>query len=1817
MDPALQEYIKLEVSGSELEAIVKLADAAIVPPGVKVVSRFGDIATCRLSVANIPEVWASEAVLSLKAPRYVSSEPLSTSKENASDSEFRPTRAHKQDYTGRGVAVGIVDWGFDFTHPNFIKPDTGETRFLAIWDQTAPLHPSAKKYGYGHIYSHAEINSALRTDRPFDTLGYRPGKADIDGQGTHGTHVTDIAAGNGSIGEAGMAPQAYLIGVHLSAGNVDGLANLGDSVRILEAIDFIEKVAGKMPLVINLSVGKHGGSHQGNSLVEQGFDNFVLAKSGRAIVNSAGNYYGADTHASGRVLPGGQVGLRWEVDENDHTPNELEVWYAGRDILSCTLRGPKGTTQICIVGLGKKNDIIYQGKVVGRVYHRAKEPNTGNNHINIFLYRQAPKGQWELTLEGMDVVDGRYHAWIERDSGCSHCQSRFHPDDVDRNYTTGSICNGFYTITTGAYDYYSPDWRTAPFSSAGPTADGRQKPNLLAPGVRIRAARSVGTKDTRSAGLLTDKSGTSMAAPHVTGAIALLFEAAEQPLTIDQTRNALLTSLRQAPLSSIVEGDYQRGIGILDIENLLNPYVKNRVKTHFPESETNSTMEATYSSTEQATTQNDFRLVISSNAMLRQGRPNFVSTGRKLERYIIVKVIGTEVQNGKTYVEVEIPPLAGATGPSQHMGWTLATNLESNDAATINWMTVKSELVRISNREYTAWNVPNATFETNSHNFPEQQAYWSVVGIRPTDTQLGSNSWQRGHAWSAAFISYVVQQAGAGTHFCYNGYHSCYIVCARHNREYGHRHNPFWAYPVNDPISAWPEPGDILCKNRDGGTLTLASIRCGETSHCDIIVEVDRERRRITTIGGNVDNRVARRIVRLDAQGFIDTTQLWEIENAGSRQPSPSKRSQEQYFAIIKVRTNLAIIPSTANIRALAAEDEEDFMGVEAVEIDDFAGSWPEQQENVSIPISITAHKNTPDENYNRYDTPDENHEIVTEENDSEYDYNEEDDSEDYADCGCKYRETLTIEPNVIETHYGQHEACQECGEYWLEQAREHFADPLHALNPRSQEAAQVFDAVAYDKKDSVASRWLEQYTSLYSPRAYLGNPLLPGDILVERNFGSGQGEMAVLTNGELLPYTEVQNRGLNGFSSRPGYYVEVLQGERHGVRHIADEQGYLLANQVVMRARLVPEMSDTAACRSFTCWAQESLNMLLSTNLTVNGRISQDMRTLIQQFQYRMSITGTGTIDPITERALLEARARHTSPANATALRLDTTDGVLREASRRIIDYTAQVPLTACMNRVDDEDRKRYYNYQQRRADQRDPRLIKALVLHHMAFLRTNQTAEAHKCTNSHFIILQDGSIYQLHPVSAHLYASHGWNPRSVAVEFAGNFRNTSGSGPHIPTQAQYEAGRFLVKYLIHLLGIDKVLTHSQSSTKSGDPGPDIWYHVGEWSMRNLGITDTTQEHIGQGRAISSAWREWDSRGSMSITEDTFFPEIDRLLDKSLIGLSTLLAIIAGERNVPKLTDMVYYFKHPERNGQRIEPGDKEAEREWTDIKQSIIDPLIKALSASSTTSQVQYSQITLPSIITNLGKNTTPPSSMQAYRKFRLTTYHITDQSDFPIKDVEVPVYDQNGSVIAEVSPAFFADMSLEGSGRLKNGQILNVSGKWIEISSMAYDHVWKHHQRIYPIGNKHHLQTSYSGLSIKNGRVHKVMTFHIIKKDNLGIGYGVLRKIPLVPFRTLAADLGLKAKSDPNWKDKGGLVPAGTHVFIKEYVGIKLPDGTTHDGWFIVNDTGGGIFGAHFDIFTGTSALRKQVKLPNIGHVWFEGIEAKIPADYNYGR
>jgi phosphatidylserine/phosphatidylglycerophosphate/cardiolipin synthase-like enzyme/subtilisin family serine protease len=571
MDPALQLLSEGDAD-DEVEVILRLHQADAAPPEVRIVSQFGTVATGRLRREAIVGVRRDERVASMKAGTLVAplDEPvvLSDAEEAAAPSPASDRRRPSTDpATGRGVCVAVIDWGCAVDHPNFRHAD-GRTRLLALWDQSAPYDRSRpNRYGYGAVHTADDLNRALATPRPDLALGYHWPRSDPGRGGAHGTHVLDIAAGNGRAGgPAGVAPEADLAFVQLVNRSTPSESNLGSSVALLEAVDFALRTSGDRPVCINTSMGRQMGPHDGTTLTELAFDAALNAAPGRALCCSTGNYFDRGAHSSGRLLPGQLKTVQFVVSESDVTPNELEVWYSGRDVLSVELQSPTGL-RTKRTGLDDQASLHVDGREVCRLFHRARDPQNLDNQIHVYMFAAAPAGVWNLVLVAEDVVVGRYDCWIERDATCFGCQSRFDDADVVSLTTTGTICNGSRTIAVGAFNAHDPDRRLGSFSSSGPTRDRRVKPDLCAPGVNILAARSTRPGHGDGTIHLTRKSGTSMAAPHVTGAIALMFEAAGRPLHIQETRNVLLRSA--VPVEADEEDVHRVGSGYLDVDAAL------------------------------------------------------------------------------------------------------------------------------------------------------------------------------------------------------------------------------------------------------------------------------------------------------------------------------------------------------------------------------------------------------------------------------------------------------------------------------------------------------------------------------------------------------------------------------------------------------------------------------------------------------------------------------------------------------------------------------------------------------------------------------------------------------------------------------------------------------------------------------------------------------------------------------------------------------------------------------------------------------------------------------------------------------------------------------------------------------------------------------------------------------------------------------------------------------------------------------------------------------------------------------------------------
>jgi N-acetyl-anhydromuramyl-L-alanine amidase AmpD len=181
----------------------------------------------------------------------------------------------------------------------------------------------------------------------------------------------------------------------------------------------------------------------------------------------------------------------------------------------------------------------------------------------------------------------------------------------------------------------------------------------------------------------------------------------------------------------------------------------------------------------------------------------------------------------------------------------------------------------------------------------------------------------------------------------------------------------------------------------------------------------------------------------------------------------------------------------------------------------------------------------------------------------------------------------------------------------------------------------------------------------------------------------------------------------------------------------------------------------------------------------------------------------------------------------------------------------------------VDDAGLPFSYEPASKRSKRPQNAALDAVVLHQMSLSRGDDPQRYVRVT-SHFVSLPDGLVVQLHPLSARLLASNGFNQRSVAIEFAGNLQSTNGKwwrpekyGRDKLTAAQVESGRKLLRLLAGQ-GIRFVFGHRQSSADRGnDPGPEIWPTVAQWAIDQLGVDDGRPDYaIDSGRPIPEEWR-------------------------------------------------------------------------------------------------------------------------------------------------------------------------------------------------------------------------------------------------------------------------------------------------------------------------------------------------------------------------
>ncbi|HLO04033.1 MAG TPA: S8 family serine peptidase [Symbiobacteriaceae bacterium] len=391
---------------------------------------------------------------------------------------------------GEGVNVAIIDTGVDWKHPalgGFDKAPNEKVTYVA----------------------------SFTGEQPIDNFG-------------HGTHVAVIATGtkaypNGPRGAAtveGMAPKAKVMGYKVLTASGSGSA----SSIILAIEDAVRRGAH----VLNLSLG----DNQGDPFAPESAacNNAMLA--GCVVCVAAGNE-GPEPSTIG--APGAAHHVITVGASTDDGVTALVAQYQmegeeNRQIEMRMLEGstalPQSTINLAVVDCGRgANPASFPATTKGRIalcergdvtfLEKAKAAQAaGASALIIYNNRE---GNFFGTLgEGTDLTkipvvsiakeEGEFLIRsINREAGYSYGQVMLSP-----------------TLTP------QPD-RLAEFSSRGPNNDGWIKPELTAPGVDIYSATIL--KAPRAGDGMADESGylsasgTSMATPHVTGAVALLRQA--------------------------------------------------------------------------------------------------------------------------------------------------------------------------------------------------------------------------------------------------------------------------------------------------------------------------------------------------------------------------------------------------------------------------------------------------------------------------------------------------------------------------------------------------------------------------------------------------------------------------------------------------------------------------------------------------------------------------------------------------------------------------------------------------------------------------------------------------------------------------------------------------------------------------------------------------------------------------------------------------------------------------------------------------------------------------------------------------------------------------------------------------------------------------------------------------------------------------------------------------------------------------------------------------------------------------------------------
>lgn len=486
--------------------------------------------------------------------------------------------------TGNGVIYAMLDRGVDYTHPAYLNPD-GTTRIKYIFDFTNSSGAATNGYGYGTIFTEAQINASL-------LAGGTPLSND---RGGHGTATTGIAAGNGG-GTTnkefkGVAYEASIIVVKMVQDGFPpfngqpGQSTVFNAAYIPVALQFVHDKVTELglPSVTLMNIGSLGGPTDGTSSVCQAIDNFIAQ--GHVFVCGVGDDGGNDNHASGTIAQDETIEL--SIAKNVAGNLRMDLWYSEDDRFTVSIELPNGDVYgpyAAPTGPDTSADISRPAFFMGHKGANMDYFGASSNKRELLIDLYNTQGVYKIRITGATIVDGGFHASLN--------PSNFAYNNKFTTYVTegGSIndySSSFQVISPGDY-VIQRTWtdingipRSRPASegtpgqiwsgsSEGPTQDGRLGIDFVAAGEVIFAPYSPNSYYSSFTfnqvqggnGLYGIQTAVSAAAPLSTGVIALMLQL-DPTLTNQEIKEILQQSAREDSFTGTVP-NITFGYGKLD-----------------------------------------------------------------------------------------------------------------------------------------------------------------------------------------------------------------------------------------------------------------------------------------------------------------------------------------------------------------------------------------------------------------------------------------------------------------------------------------------------------------------------------------------------------------------------------------------------------------------------------------------------------------------------------------------------------------------------------------------------------------------------------------------------------------------------------------------------------------------------------------------------------------------------------------------------------------------------------------------------------------------------------------------------------------------------------------------------------------------------------------------------------------------------------------------------------------------------------------------------------------------------------------------------